>query len=42
MRALLDIIWKNTQANPEYDAMITRSIKAHPKLSQSAERVEVA
>ncbi|KAJ5232547.1 protein kinase [Penicillium chermesinum] len=42
MRALLDIVWKNTQAKPDYDAMITRSIEAHPKLSQSAKRVEVA
>lgn len=42
MRALLDVIWKNTPAKPEYDAMITRSIETHPKLSKWAQRVEVA
>ncbi|OJJ29625.1 hypothetical protein ASPWEDRAFT_46817 [Aspergillus wentii DTO 134E9] len=42
MRALLDIAWKSTKANPDYDTMITRSIETHPKLSKWAEKVEVA
>ncbi|KAL5685388.1 hypothetical protein EMGR_004240 [Emarellia grisea] len=41
MRALLEIIWKNTQAKSKYDAMITRTIEAHPKMSKWR-RVEVA
>ncbi|RAK98694.1 uncharacterized protein BO80DRAFT_427079 [Aspergillus ibericus CBS 121593] len=42
VRAMLNIFWKNTQAIPEYETMITRSIEINPKLSKWAERVEVA
>ncbi|KOC12415.1 hypothetical protein AFLA70_310g001110 [Aspergillus flavus AF70] len=42
VRSLLDIFWKNTQAKPEYEALINQSIETNPKLNKWAQRVEVA
>ena len=41
-RTLFRILWKGTDPIPEYDAMITKSIKDNPKLDGKVERVEVA